>query len=136
MNDKFVTTNKHYKLFCKECKRLVKEWGLRDWKIYYEHDEDKGNRGRCWYDVANHTATIQLSAYWESKPSKKGIKFCARHEMTHLIIANLCWIASARYCTDSELDTEKERLVRHLQSIIFKNKNEMMEVAPFKKFKI
>ena len=46
----------------------------------------------------------------------------------HLLISCLCHCAESRYCTESEIQTEKERLVRHLQSIIFPDL--MYEILP------
>ena len=121
------TTKKNYKLFVHECQRLIRKWGLRDWKVYYERDDDENNRGRLWHDARNHVATIQLSKKWDIKPTRKSIKFCARHEVTHLLFAVLSELGSSRCFNEDEFQREKERVARHLQSILFPSKSGMCE---------
>ncbi len=126
------TTKEHYKLFVSECQRLVILWGLNDWKIYYEYGKSEGNRGKLWTNGEYHIATIQLAADWETEVvTEQGIKSCARHEVIHLLFAYLVYIAECRFCTDTELYTEKERLVRHLQSILFPEEGGLCEISPF-----
>ena len=124
------TTEEHYELFILECNRLVKLWGLMDWKIYFEHEENKGNRAQIWVDGDNHTATIQLSGSWQdNNPTEQGILHAARHEMIHLLIGYFNHCAESRYCTMSEMRAERERLVRHLYFILFDD-IPMWEVLP------
>ena len=117
---------KHFEIFSREVKHLVKKWGLRDWKIYLECKPENGSRGRAYLEPQDHTATIRLSSEWSDRPTKKGLKFCARHEVLHVVIAYLVELAECRWCTDSEVRAEKERLVRHLHAIIF-GKDHMFE---------
>lgn len=112
------TTKEHYRIFVNECKRLAVLWHLTDWKFYFEHDENKGNRAQIWMDADNHVATIQLAKEWDNV-TNNGIIETARHEMIHLIFGNLVHMAECRYCTSSEMALEKERLTRHLYYIIF-----------------
>lgn len=117
-----ITLEEHYNLFVAECQRLHKEWGLNDWKIYFEHRENEGNRAQIWWNIPNHVATIQLATDWgESEVTDQGIISAARHEMINLLCAPTLYIAECRYCTESELAAERERLSRHLHSIIFQS---------------
>lgn len=118
---KSTVTDEHFDIFGTEVERLIKKWGMSDWKVYLERRTVAGARGGIVPDVDNHTATIYLSNGWESTPSRSSLLFCAQHETVHLVVSPLAWLAECRWITQSEVNTERERLVRHLQSIIFGN---------------
>ncbi len=112
------TTKKHYRVFRKECRRLVKKWGLSDWKVYFEHSSIPGNRANCTWDINGYVCTIVLGVEWNTAPTLRGIKASAIHEVLHLVTARLGSLARCRYISKEEIEIEEERLAHILQGII------------------
>ncbi|MDD5053434.1 MAG: hypothetical protein PHO27_11935 [Sulfuricurvum sp.] len=114
------TTEEHYKIFVDECMRLKEEWGLNDWKLFFEHEKDEDNRAQIWTDVLNHAVVIRLSLNWHNSiPTNELVVNTARHEMIHLLFSPLHHLAGERFITPDQLKTESERLTRQLMSILF-----------------
>jgi hypothetical protein len=111
-----------FELFQKECKKWIEFFGLTDYKIYFSHKplED------CYADVVwehpARAATFRLNSKMsEEDETDKDIKQTAFHEVTHLLMAKLTYLARLRYTTPEEIQDESERIGRILTNTVYPN---------------
>lgn len=116
------TTDKHFKIFKKECERLIKEFGLIGWEVCIVHQETSKNSFADFQpDLVGKVATIRLNTEWDNtiKPlTEQALKVSAKHEVIHLLLARLSVNAQCRFLTSDDLTEAEEELVRILEKLI------------------
>lgn len=123
------TTQAQFRQFQAYCKRFQEELGLTRYILYFEmkdigHDNagdsilgtiDADQMGKC--------ATIRLSDRYDSKfPDDLDPERIARHEIFHLLISRMAWLARARYICNSDIEEEEELITCTLENFIKKYK--------------
>src|SRR5258706_6388707 len=110
-----ATTKENFALFSETVKDYQKKFGLLDWNIQLRHV----SIGAVELAQANSNcegcvATVTLNKNWkELDPiTDERIRRVALHEVIHVLLANLSYIASCRYITQSELDEAEHKVVR------------------------
>ena len=116
------TTKKQFEIFKKECKKWREFFGLSNWNICYLLGDMDGYAAGTVCDFDQHQAHITLSDYydfsWSWKPSD--LKQYAFHEICHVVLERIDYIACARFVQQSEIDEEIHSLIRMLENVIFK----------------
>ena len=103
MADGCTTTKKDFEAFKKEANAWIKKFGLLDWKVEYEHnDENDDSRAVCVTDVPSKLCVITLTVTWDRKPSTLDIKEHAFHEVCELLLAQIRHVTVNRF--DMTLD--------------------------------
>ena len=114
------TTRKDFNIFRDECNRLIKLYKI-NYIVYYEW-KDIDSLARSTSD--NHgMATITLAKYIydgaEDYDRIQNLKDLAKHEIIHILICPFAGLATRRYLTSEQLESAEEKLVRHLQQLIW-----------------
>ncbi len=113
------TTPAHFKVFTKEILRLMKVFGLQDWKPYFYHQNVQDGRASCSTLLAGRTASFRLSLDWGDEPTVQAIKSTAKHETLELLVAPLEILASARFVTADEIREAAHAIIRRLEKFNF-----------------
>lgn len=117
------TTARDFKVFCQECLRLQKLWGLEMWDLKFAHTElDYGVYANCHRDAVGCWAELSLAKNWPScKAEPKtdaAIRDAARHEMCHVAIGLVGNLANERYVTREQLDSAEHLTVQILMKAL------------------
>ena len=94
--------------------------GLKDWNISFSLEKlDKDSLANMSSECIGRCAVIRLAA---DRPKdcmdESDIRRSARHEVIHLLLSDLDFIARCRYAQESEVDTANESIVRRLERIL------------------
>lgn len=125
------TTQKQYKIFRDEFKRLVNEFELNNYEIAFELKDLENANANIKANSSNFKATVCLSAVVSYRDGKwkhlyreatqeEYFKKLAQHEAIHLLLAKYAWCAESRYVGEQELIDAEEELVNKIIHIINK----------------
>lgn len=114
------TTKKQFDLFKSECLRLMDEFHLNDWDVFFEWGEldDADARSYIKGYCGNITIALNKDVNFMGKKPTEYIKELAKHEVIHCLLGRYSGLARDRYINAGELDNEEEHLVRKLCKII------------------
>ena len=113
------TSKDDFKAFTKECEVTLDQLSLRDWRVCYFHQDEPDALGWCRTDSEGKIASIGLSRNWQNeKPTRKEIKRVARHEILHVLLADLTQCGKYRQSTDSDFATAQHAIIRRLENIL------------------
>ena len=90
INESMKTTKKEFEIFKAECERLIELFGLKEWNVAYEHIKLKCN-GNATYK--NNEKIVTFSMTTHTNDLWKGPKYVARHEIGHILVADLACLA-------------------------------------------
>lgn len=111
-------STQQFKIFKKECERMIERLGLKDWDISIVEDELEAPEDDAAETFMDHQGRI-AKICWNSKNDKKiDPVIIARHECAHILIEPLAYIAEERYTTKQEIDNILEKIVTVLEKII------------------
>ena len=99
------TTMKEFERFKKECLRVCKLFGLKDWCITFSHRKTGGNAS-CTLNASIRCAEFRLSK--TVNEWYKGPEWSAKHEVGHILIGRLSDMSKngeADWIVDIELET-------------------------------
>ena len=111
------TTDKHFEIFIKESEKIVDDLGLKDWNVQYTHgDVDEENNAECAYMIGAKSVWLKLALEWGEKDvlDDQAIKETAWHEVFHILLAQLEYLAKARFIQERELLIESHTLIQRL----------------------
>jgi len=118
------TNKKHFKVFKKECKKLIGSLGLFDWELCFTHN-DLDCRGNCHTQIPGFMCKLNLGVDWgegqEYKITNKDIKRTAFHEVLHLLLTEIRGCANDRYMNIQEYDEIEHRTIRRIENFLMKN---------------
>ena len=120
MEEEYATTGQNFLVFIDEAKRLIRQWGLVQWKVYFEHISlaKDGCRANVTCDLNSYVCVIRLSTIWNSEATITSIKSAAMHEVIHLILAKFACLGRLRYLSSEEMQSEEEALIHTFMNII------------------
>ena len=111
------TSKADFKYFRAKCEEVIDELSLRDWKFYFSHaDVDEAY---AWVrpDSQAKQATVGLSVDWTgTKVTKEMLTYCAKHEILHVLLADLVNIGKNRTSTAQEFETAQHAIIRRLEN--------------------
>ena len=111
------TSKSDFEFFKKWVLFYQKELGLTDWKIYFEHEKADGCMAYINRDHTGRCCTIGLSKDWKHHPvSRDQIKTSARHEVLHLLLADLRHAGDIRQTTDEDFSIAEHSIIRRLEN--------------------
>jgi len=117
------TTNEHFKIFHKHCEKWIKILGVEHWNIKIAgiwDDEDCDFQARTVFRNREMGATIWLGDEWNfcNKITDKDLDDTAKHEILHLLVAQLELVGMERWTSEEEVKEQAESLVNKLGKII------------------
>ena len=118
------TTAKQFNFFKKEVEKWIKKFGLINWDITIWHSEDVSvdAAADCACDFGQHYATVRLQKNIEEGDcfTNKNIKRYAFHEVMHIFLYRIQYLADCRYIDNVEIPEEIHSLIRTLENVILK----------------
>ncbi len=110
-------TAEHLGVFRRAIQRYVKYYGLLNWHV--EVYSGESTEALAWVRpaVEAHRADVYLATTWDEEPTEKRLLDKARHEVLHIVVADLSHAGGKRYVSESELNEAEEQLVLRLMSI-------------------
>ncbi len=119
----YKTTKKDFAEFKKECEYWIDYFGLKsyEWDIRHEVTHTESARAEYRLQYAGRYVCVRLNKTWDVVKEKNEIKFCAFHEICHIMI---CGLAEMSYTTfsDIKVETEEHKIIAILENTIFKEK--------------
>ena len=115
------TTLKEFRAFKSEVIRLVRLLGLEGWDVVVELDETMGGGKDVEFahvvtDFEAKSARVRLNRH---KHYEAGMERLAKHEVTHILTAELRGLAEQRFVTEREISTADEAVANRLERIKF-----------------
>ena len=110
------TTKVDFERFKAECIRLQDFIGLHDWTLHFAHTELDDNQA-----VINTMPEACAAGFLFSTNNRlvdRTPEEVARHEFAHLIVARLRHLASQRFATEEQIETEDERLANIISRLL------------------
>lgn len=115
------TTDANFAVFTEAASVWSHKLGLGDWSLNYYH-EDMGDGPRdplatCNADSEGRVATITLNKKWPDHVplTQERLSQSAFHELCHVLLAELVWLANNRICTDNLLTAAQHSIIRRLE---------------------
>lgn len=115
------------KFFEKEVLRFINIFGLNDWEIYIEEEDDDADiKGLLICDdmSSNRIATIRYSIYWINGQdlTDEEITKTAFHEVMELLLTKLRGYSNNKeiLISEREVDEEIHRIIRTMENTILK----------------
>ena len=114
------TTKKDYEYFQKRCLYWKERLGIQDWLLYFKHEKLNGTLAECFYNTRSRKATISLTISLTTSVNKinRGdwIEESAFHEMMHLLMADLTWMANM--FDRNEVEEREHQIIHKLNNIL------------------
>ena len=123
IGEHIISETEYERWFVAEVKYWVNKFGLTEWELRFELQEDNENEAFLIHDVETGDATFVLSNQWELKNfSEKAIRLAAFHEVQELILVPLREMAEDRNFNDKDYTKETHRIIRRFENSIFKSR--------------
>jgi len=114
------TTKAHFEAFKAACFEWRERLGIDYVELLFEHTDIPNATAQmsCMGDCT--IATIRLCTKWDTpRPlTTETLDRLARHEMVHVLLAELDWVAGCRFCDQTELTTATERLACRIEALL------------------
>ena len=112
------TSKEDFEYFKKYVKIYQKEFGLTNFKLYFNHDNKHMDAYAYIYsEVENGIATIGLTQNWDSlKITKEQLRYSAKHEILHLLLADLVQVGKYRQSVDTDFIRAQHAVIRRLEN--------------------
>jgi hypothetical protein len=112
------TTKAEYESFKKEFRRLQKLFNLNDYKVVFEMSSLKKENANAQilYNTTNRTVRVIVATSHEGNDFERS----AKHEVTHLLCAELSVIARGRYIQEHEIESAEEKIANVISRLDIK----------------
>ena len=109
------TTDNDYEIFQSEVRRLMVEYGLNEWGVFFQRQDLDGSYAEISADDEHKCATFIFAKTIEDEAVEYlDVKRTARHEVFHLLLAPLSDVASRRFINQLQLYSAEEAIVNKL----------------------
>jgi len=109
------TTKKQFEQFQAEFLKWVDKFGLKQYKIYFDHAKLNDNYAEIHTEqIAKHARVKMCKDADDSFDPASS----AKHEAIHLLLAKLSYMAECRFLSNSEVSDEEESIVRILEKVL------------------
>jgi hypothetical protein len=118
------TTDKHFKIFQKECQKWIDIFELNNWHVRYEHKKLEGREAQMDKNISSYNTTIclnleiQYGSFKETNTLSEYLKKLAKHEVLHILLGRLSYAGESRDYTTRDMQAAEEELVIKLIKII------------------
>ena len=119
------TTKRHFEIFQKEALLWIDRFGLTEWRIDFFHGDNQSfppDSCRAWFDadVGGLVAMIGLAADWGGdKITDKLLRQSAMHEVLHVLMAQMSWLADYRFPTKGAFLEEEHKVIRRFENLYY-----------------
>ena len=106
--------------FQERCKYWIDFFGLKDWHIRYMKKDIKPN-AEVWMNYPGKIATIvinEIIVLYDGENYKKDLNRSAFHEICHILLDELIYLALKRSIKKSQLRLAEETIIRRLENFL------------------
>jgi hypothetical protein len=114
----YRTTAAHFAIFKREVERCVKRWGITEWRLHVLHEGERHPEASFASGEESRGAAIRMSRTWQNKPTAAEIKWTARHEATHFLLAPLYDAATSRYISQAKMVEANESVCERVEKLL------------------
>ena len=112
------TSREDFSYFTKRCRAYLAQLSLGDWKPIFEHVDHIGSYAWVKPDAEAKQAQIGLSVHWDdSKVTREMLDYCARHEVLHILLADLVNVGKLRTSTEQDFSGAQHAIIRRLENM-------------------
>lgn len=113
------TTKKEFEEYKKWINYYVKEFGLIDYVLYFDHADIGNSNARVSIGITQRTATFILNTKIDPRDKEDGkdMRYYARHEVCHLLIADVSNLVGS-FASEDEAKRADEALVVKLTNLL------------------
>ena len=112
------TSKADFSYFTRRCRAYLNQLNLGDWKPIFEHEDHPDAYAWIKPDSESKQTQIGLSVHWDTtKVTKEMLDYCARHEVLHLLLADLVAVGKWRQSTDTDFTTAQHAVIRRLENM-------------------
>src|SRR4051812_21185113 len=102
-----------YETYKRECRKWIERLGLTDWKIYFRFEEIENALAGCRRDFEGRVAVLVLNPFQaHCKRADVDVKKSAKHEVLHLLLAELAWMSNSRVLTETAWSAAEHCVIR------------------------
>jgi hypothetical protein len=93
---------------------------LSNWEIDFRHGNCANDLAQVEFDHVSKQATFVLSSKWDiDKPvTKDAIEQTALHEVCHILLARLIYLAELRCVQPGAIEEEEHEVIRNISLIV------------------
>ena len=115
------TTASDFKYFKERCEYWINIYNLKNWRIYYLHEQDDGTAKACIdYDSEAMTVALTLQKSWGSNIiSKDELDKTAFHEVQEILLTKIHSIAQSRSYEPYFLEQARHEIIRIMENAVF-----------------
>lgn len=114
-----------FELFKSECMRWVNYFGLHDYRVAFANEVTSDTTfAQCSTSLPDRTVVFRLApseGMNELNKANRDIKRDAFHEVVHLMLAFLLYLAECRFLEGNEIRAEEEKVVRILENTVYRD---------------
>lgn len=117
------TTAKHFEIFKAACEHYRQKLGLTDWEFRYGHRDHNDGDALAWVycNVEGRVASVWLAVEWGDydAPTKANLWHMARHEVLHVLMADVMQLASLQHGSAPATRGQAEHaIIRRLERVL------------------
>lgn len=115
------TSPELFNVFREEVRRWLHYFGIKEYRVEFEHISMKSVRADVIFDMWGKTAIIRLNKNWgKDEPTEHLVRKSAFHEVCELMISKIhnMLLHKATYVQD-DVEEEIHRLIRILENTVF-----------------
>jgi hypothetical protein len=114
----FTLTAKQIAFFERSLLRWQQLIGVSDWEIRIICHPNKNHMAETIARCGDRIADIHLNKKWHLEPTASALERVAAHEVFHILVADLAYIAQMRYTTEEDALQAEEALVVRLENFV------------------
>ena len=117
----FNLEDKWFEIFNTEVDYWVNYFGLLEWEVHTEFEDDQSLLGWCSTQQESRICVIGLNKTWNEEPTEYRVKQIAFHETCELLLSELRMATYERFHMDeNHIDRVTHSVIRRLENTIFK----------------
>lgn len=108
-----------FALWEKYINKYIDLLGLKNWEVWILQPEELPNdRAVTHRQPEGRIAEFSVSKDWLYEATEEQIKICAAHEVLHILLAQLYWLADKANMPQEQLAAIEHDIIRSLEKII------------------
>ena len=102
-----------------ECVRWQHKFGLMDWRLCFRFETAEDGLAGIRCDFEGRIASVFLNPFQERCTKREvDVRRSARHEMLHLLLAELQYLNGRRLVSDNTWQAAEHGVIRRLESVL------------------
>jgi len=119
-----------FEVFKRSCQVWLDFLGLKDWRVAYDKKMNQESYAQCDASVEGNVAVLSYCYdpnMGQLSLAERDVNMDAFHEVMHVLMARIMFLAECRFGSQEELRAEEERLIRTLESTIYPATKKFMD---------